>query len=56
MLEKIDSESVHIHIVDGTLTRIEGSGSKFDLNGTSYIDYPRIDLTENGSHFENAIN
>lgn len=52
IVKKIDSESVHIYIVDGTLTRIEGSGSKFDLNGTSYIDYPRIDLKENGSHFE----
>lgn len=52
IVKKIDSESVHIYIVDGTLTRIEGSGSKFDLNGTSYIDYPRIDLKENGSHFK----
>ncbi len=52
IVKKIDSESVHIYIVDGTLTRIEGSGSKFDLNGTSYIDYPRIDLKENGSYFE----
>ncbi len=52
IIKKIDSEIVHIYIVDGTLTRIEGSGSKFDLNGTSYIDYPRIDLNKSGVHLE----
>lgn len=52
IIKKIDSEFVHIYIVDGTLTRIEGSGSKFDLNGTSYIDYPRIDLNKSGVHFQ----
>lgn len=52
IIKKIDSEFVHIHIVDGTLTRIEGSGSKFDLNGTSYIDYPRIDLNKSGVNFQ----
>jgi len=52
IIKKIDSEFVHIHIVDGTLTRIEGSGSRFDLNGTSYIDYPRIDLNKSGVHFQ----
>ncbi len=52
IIRKIDSEIVHIHIVDGTLTRIEGNHSKFDLNGTSSIDYPRIDLSQNGVHLE----
>lgn len=52
IIKKIDSEFVHIYIVDGTLTRIEGSGSKFDLNGTSYIDYPRIDLNKSGVHLQ----
>lgn len=52
IIKKIDSDDVHIYIVDGTLTRIEGSGSKFDLNGTSYIDYPRIDLNKSGVHLE----
>ena len=52
IIRKMDSEIVHIYIVDGTLTRIEGSGSKFDLNGTSYIDYPRIDLNKSGVHLE----
>jgi len=52
IIKKIDSDTVHIYIVDGTLTRIEGSGSKFDLNGTSYIDYPRIDLNKSGVYFQ----
>lgn len=52
IIKKIDSEYVHIYIVDGTLTRIEGAGSKFDLNGTSYIDYPRIDLNKSGVHLQ----
>lgn len=52
IVKKIDSEDIHIYIVDGTLTRIEGSGSKFDLNGTSHIDYPRIDLNKSGVHFQ----
>jgi len=52
IVKKIDSEYVHIYIIDGTLTRIEGANSKFDLNGTSYIDYPRIDLNKSGVHFQ----
>lgn len=52
IIKKIDSEYVHIYIVDGTLTRIEGANSKFDLNGTSFLDYPRIDLNKSGLHFQ----
>lgn len=52
IIKKIDSEQVHIYIVDGTLTRIEGANSKFDLNGTSYIDYPRIDLNKSGVNLQ----
>lgn len=52
IIKKIDSEDVHIFIVDGTLTRIEGSNSRFDLNGTSYIDYPRIDLNKTGVNLQ----
>ena len=51
-IKKIDSEDVHIFIVDGTLTRIEGANSRFDLNGTSYIDYPRIDLNKTGVNLQ----
>ena len=52
IIKKIDSEEVHIFIVDGTLTRIEGANSRFDLNGTSYIDYPRIDLNKTGVNLQ----
>ncbi|MEG0451557.1 MAG: DNA polymerase III subunit beta [Coprobacillus sp.] len=52
IIKKIDSDFVHIYVVDGTLTRIEGSNSKFDLNGTSYIDYPRIDLNKSGVNLQ----
>lgn len=50
IIRKIEGDIIHIYIVDGTLTRIESTSSKFDLNGTSYIDYPRIDLSQIGSH------
>lgn len=52
IIKKIDSEDVHIFIVDGTLTRIEGANSRFDLNGTSFIDYPRIDLNKTGVNLQ----
>lgn len=52
IIKKFDSEDVHIFIVDGTLTRIEGANSRFDLNGTSYIDYPRIDLNKTGVNLQ----
>lgn len=52
IIRKIDSDYVHIFIVDGTLTRIEGSSSRFDLNGTSFMDYPRIDLSKKGVNFQ----
>lgn len=29
IIKKIDSDQVHIYIVDGTLTRIEGASSRF---------------------------
>ncbi len=51
IIKKIDSEFVHIYIVDGTLTRIEGSHSKFDLNGIPSFDYPRIDFNKTGIQF-----
>ena len=52
IIKKIDSEDVHIFIVDRTLTRIDVANSRFDLNGTSYIDYPRIDLNKTGVNLQ----
>lgn len=51
IVRKIDSEWISIEIIDGLLTRIEGSNSEFNLNGTNTIDYPRIDLSKSGTHF-----
>ena len=49
IVRKIDSDDITIQIIDGALTRISGSNSKFDLNGTDVLDYPRIDLSKTGS-------
>lgn len=51
IVRKIDSEFIDIEIIDGLLTRIKGSNSEFNLNGTDAIDYPRIDLSKSGTHF-----
>ncbi len=51
IIKKIDAEDVYIHIADGSLTIIEAAGSHFSLNGTPAFDYPRVDLTKNGTHF-----
>ena len=42
IVRKIDSDEIKIEILDGALTRISGATSKFDLNGTDVLDYPRI--------------
>lgn len=49
IVRKIDSEEIKIEIIDGSLTRISGSNSKFDLNGSDVLDYPRIDLSQTGT-------
>lgn len=51
IVKKIDSEDIEIYIVDGLLTRIKGSNSEFNLNGTDAIEYPRIDLSKTGTNF-----
>ena len=48
IVRKIDSDYINIQILDGALTRISSPTSKFDLNGTDILDYPRIDLSKNG--------
>lgn len=51
IIRKIDSEYIDMEILDGTLTRIKGDRSEFNLNGIKSIDYPKIDLTKRGEHF-----
>lgn len=49
IVRKMDSEYINIQILDGSLTRISSATSKFDLNGTDILDYPRIDLSQTGT-------
>ena len=49
IVRKIDSDEISLEIIDGSLTRISGATSKFDLNGNDIIDYPRIDLSKTGT-------
>lgn len=49
IVRKIDSDEISLEIIDGSLTRISGATSKFDLNGNDVIDYPRIDLSKTGT-------
>lgn len=51
IIRKIESEYIDIEIIDGTLTRIKGNRSEFNLNGIKSIDYPKIDLTKRGEKF-----
>ena len=51
IVRKIESEYIDVEIVDGTLTRIKGDRSEFNLNGIKSIDYPKIDLSKHGEHF-----
>ncbi len=51
IVRKIDSDFITIEIIDGLLTRIKGSNSEFNLNGSDAIDYPRIDLSKTGTLF-----
>lgn len=52
IVRKIESEFITIEIIDGTLTRIKGERSEFNLNGIKSIDYPKIDLTKRGENFK----
>ena len=52
IVRKIESEFIDIEIIDGTLTRIKGERSEFNLNGIKSIDYPKIDLTKRGENFK----
>ncbi len=51
IIRKIDSEFVVFDMLDGSLTKIKGDNSEFNLNGIKAIDYPKIDLSKTGEHF-----
>ncbi|WP_249029282.1 DNA polymerase III subunit beta [Tannockella kyphosi] len=52
IVRKLDCEYITIEFVDGLLTAIKGSFSKFELNGTDALEYPRINLNKTGSLFK----
>lgn len=52
IIRKLESEYVTLEIVDGSLTRIQGDESVFNLNGYKAVEYPKIDLKEIGEHFK----
>lgn len=52
IIRKIDSEFVTFDIIDGSLTKITGDNSEFNLNGIKSIDYPKIDLNKTGENFK----
>lgn len=51
IIRKIEAEYITIETIDGTLTRITGENSEFNLNGLKAIDYPNVDLTATGDCF-----
>lgn len=51
IIRKIEAEYIMIETIDGTLTRITGDSSEFNLNGLRAIDYPNVDLSATGDHF-----
>lgn len=49
IIRKIESDIVHIQVLDGNLTSISGGLSKFELNGISSLEYPSIRFEDNGN-------
>ncbi len=45
IVKKIDSESVQVEIIDGSLTRFSGNSAVFKINGMNSYDYPTIDFS-----------
>ncbi len=45
IVKKIDSESVQVEIIDGSLTRFSGNSAVFKINGMNAYDYPTIDFS-----------
>ena len=43
-ISKLDSESVTLEVVSGSLTKISGGSAKFNINGSEISKYPAIDF------------
>lgn len=44
IVRKIDSESINVEIIDGTLVKIYGGNSEFKINGMNVNEYPQINF------------
>ncbi len=51
IVKKIDSDTISIEIIDGTLTRFSGTNAEYKINGYRPEDYPVIDFTEPENKF-----
>ncbi len=45
IIRKMDSEMVHVYIIDGALTCFQGNQAEFKINGMKAVDYPSIDFS-----------
>jgi len=46
IVRKIDSEEIHVEIIDGSLTKFSGNSAIFKINGMNPHDYPTIDFSK----------
>lgn len=51
IVRKIDSEYIHVEIIDGTLTRFTGGKAEYKINGYRPSDYPEIDFSKPENNF-----
>lgn len=51
IVRKIDSDEIHIEVIDGTLTKISGYNAEFNINGQKSIDFPMIDFNKPANRF-----
>ena len=49
IVKKIDSDEIHVEIIDGALTRFSGNSAQFKINGMRPDDYPAIDFSKPAS-------
>ncbi len=46
IVRKIDSTTIEVETVDGSLTKISGGNTEFKINGVNASDYPLIDFSK----------
>ena len=52
IVKKIDSDEIHVEIIDGALTRFSGNSAQFKINGMRPDDYPSIDFSKPASSIQ----